>query len=308
MIDLDLLDPSASLRGKKLPTPSPALVVAARTHGILDAVICRQSRSTQRHYEILRHLLTWRIAQEAQLQAVPAVVYELSDKEASDLVLADVESWGGTRPDKTDPITEAKLLRQEYVTGKGLYRRRISTLARKYHVTRALIWQKLMILELEEKVQQLGFEGKLTFGHLRALRGLGRSDQIRLAMETVRDHLSVRALFVRAHALKNSLSVPSHRDDSLHEQQNTPGGHPDIRRLEENLRGRLGCRVTLAKNTLMIDVGGNLQVLLGVLEKCADALEIPRCVTTFDSRALNIHFDNDQTVNTFLDALGIKLD
>lgn len=308
LLDLDLLDIGALHREVKLPIPSPASLAAARRDGVLDAVICRPSPSSKGRYEILRHLLSWRVAQAAQWPAVPAVVYQLSETDAAALVRADIESWKEReRPRKTDPITQAEELLAAYQTEEGPQRGRITRLAARYGVTRASIWQKLAILELPDEVKRRGREHQLGFSQLRVLLGLSPGDQIRLARLSVERGLTVKRLIAHLDVVKKTRPAPSELAP-LSPGSEKSSSNPDLRRLEERLRERLLCGVKITQDSLTLDIGENIPALTGVLEKCAEALRISGGAVAFDNRRLAVRFAGDDAIQRFLEALGLGQD
>ncbi|MHB8717041.1 MAG: ParB/RepB/Spo0J family partition protein, partial [Sulfuricaulis sp.] len=257
-------------------------------------------------YEILRHLVSWRLAQAAQLPNVPAMVYQLSDKDAADLVHADIQTWDTRRSQhKLDPITEAEELLQAYKAMEGPIRGRLTRLAAIYGVTRGSIWQKLAILGLCENVLKMGRGNKLSTSQLRALVGLQPNDQLSLADKAVNRGLTVKTLAARAGAIKKGLPIPISHSSAAGARSKSD---PDVQRLEQSLQEHFGCAVTLTNETLTVDAAGDVQILAGVLEKISNALPKPGCQIIFDSHDLIVHFSHEEARESFLSALRVGQD
>lgn len=304
-VDLDLLELSKFHQGLKLPTPSPPEVERARQHEILDSIVCRPSGLQTGRFEILRHLKTWRIAQEAQLSSVPVLVYSVTDNTAAELVESDKANWTDEqRAIIIDPITEAEELMAALKADTGPSHGKQSRLARKLNVSRAYICQKLRLLHLCAEVKNHGRQNKLGDGHLRALTMLEKpEDQKQLAARAIEDKWSTELVFRRAILLKNDRKKEAYAETVDHKK--TKDYSADYLRLENAIKERFRCRAKLSKRHVTLYIGRDIPVLQGVLEKLGEASNVPGIHVTYDGERLLIDFDSLDAVDVFLARIGL---
>jgi ParB family transcriptional regulator, chromosome partitioning protein len=98
----------------------------------------------------------------------------------------------------------------------------------------------LRLLELDPAVQQALVDGTLSEGHARALAGLPTEQQARVSVTVIEQELSVR----QTEELVRRLREP--RQPAAVAAR--PRLDPDLERVEDDLRRRLGTKVTLARS------------------------------------------------------------
>ena len=238
-----------------LPEVPLALARLVGSHGPVDPVVVR---SRQRGFEILSNAETWLAAQRAGWNEVPIESRDdIDDAEAAEILRLSSRSQG------CDPLEEARQFEAELARrcrDGRLPHGEVTRLARERGRTRSYVAHALRLLKLPPRVRQYVASGQLSAGHARALVTLRDSRrQERVAERILRDGLSVRATeaLVRGRLDARVETGRSERDD------------PDIRRLERELSEALGTatRVDTRAGRLVIDYGGNLGVLHGVLER-----------------------------------------
>lgn len=220
-----------------------------RQFGMLEPLVARPLADGT--YEILAGHMRWQAAQRAGLSQVPVMVRNADDRTAAAIAL--VENL--LRRD-LNPIEEARALRrlrEEF----GLNQEQ---LAETLNVSQSAISRMLGLLGLDPAVQNHIEDGRLEAGHGKALLGLQREVQIRLAEQAVRDGWSVRELERRRTALsaQPQSRMPTPRD-------------PDLVRLEQRLQERLAAPVRLR-----YDAGrsrGRIEIGFGSLEECDGILD-----------------------------------
>ncbi len=189
--------------------------------GIVQPLVVRPAAGGT--YEIVVGERRWRAAQRAQLHQVPAVVRQLSDREA--LELAIIENVQRT---DLNAIEEACGYQQlidafEYTQGE---------LAQIIGKSRSHLANMLRLLKLPEGVQELIRDGRLSAGHARAL--IGRDDALAMAREIVAKALSVRIVeqLVKNRGQGGAARKQPHKD-------------ADTRAAENELADALGLTVTI---------------------------------------------------------------
>jgi ParB family chromosome partitioning protein len=161
-----------------------SLVDSIKAVGILQPVLVRLLASGE--YEIIAGERRYRAARRAGLATIPAVVRKAED--ASSLEQALVENL---QREDLNPLDEAAAY-QQLIEDFDLTHDEV---ARRIGRSRTSITNSLRLFQLPPSVQLHVRDGLLTAGHARALLGSpDRALQERLALDTVRNGLSVRAL------------------------------------------------------------------------------------------------------------------
>lgn len=197
------------------------LVASIRAQGIIQPLVVRPSAGKPAAYEIIAGERRWRAAQQAGLAEVPAVVRNISDRDA--LAIALVENL---QREDLSPIEEAEAYRrliEEYTLTQ-------EAVAEVIGKSRAQITNTLRLLRLPPEVREMLASGLLSAGHGRAL--VGALDPEELAHRIVRQGLTVRQAEQMA-----KLPPPGPRAK--------PVKDPNVRAVERELAERLGLRATL---------------------------------------------------------------
>lgn len=197
------------------------LVASIRAQGIIQPLVVRPSAGKPAAYEIIAGERRWRAAQQAGLAEVPAVVRNISDRDA--LAIALVENL---QREDLSPIEEAEAYRrliEEYTLTQ-------EAVAEVIGKSRAQITNTLRLLRLPPEVREMLASGLLSAGHGRAL--VGALDPEELAKRIVRQGLTVRQAEQMA-----KLPPPGPRAK--------PVKDPNVRAVERELAERLGLRATL---------------------------------------------------------------
>lgn len=157
------------------------LADSIKSAGVLEPVIVR---SMDDGYELISGERRWMAARQAGLRTIPAILRDVSDREA--LVIALIENL---QREDLNPIEEARgytRLMEEF----GLTQQEVSLRVGK---ERSTVANLLRLLNLPKEVQVWVMSGELTEGHARALLSLSTpQEQIRIGEKVKKDKLSVR--------------------------------------------------------------------------------------------------------------------
>ncbi len=199
------------------------LAESIRAQGVVQPVVVRPVGDDR--YELIAGERRWRAAQLAGLHEVPAVIRDVPDEDAVAMALIE-----NIQRENLNPLEEARAL-DRLVKEFGLTHEGAASAVGR---SRAAVSNLLRLLELEAEVKALVEERVLEMGHARALLGLGGAHQVEAAKQVAARGLSVRAT---EKLVKNWLSGDR--------KKTPPRPDPDIRRLEDELAGRLAARVQL---------------------------------------------------------------
>ena len=209
------------------------LAESIRSQGIVQPVLVRAREETG-DYELIAGERRWRAAQLAGLEAVPAMVRELSDDQALEIALIE-----NIQREELTPVEEARAferLTQEF----GLTH---DALAEAVGRKRATISNTLRLLRLPREVQQALDEGSLRMGHARALLALEGDDRLgEVAHEVVKKGLSVRATEDRVRKASKEAEAGEAAPRAAANRKD-----PDVERLEQDLGERLGAKVRITQ-------------------------------------------------------------
>lgn len=194
------------------------LVASMKEHGVIQPLIVRRSGLG---YQLVAGERRLRAAIMAGLEKVPVVVRDMSDREAMEISLVE-----NLQREDLGPIEEAEAyqrLAQEF----GLTQEQI---AKRVGKSRPDISNTLRLLKLEDEVKELINQGKISGSHGRALVGLEREEQIRLANRIVSKGMSVRSVeeIVAGKAKKAERSVTSVRVKEAEEILSSVLGSPVV--------------------------------------------------------------------------------
>jgi len=157
------------------------LAKSIQENGILQPLIVRK---TEGHYEIIAGERRWRAAQRAGLTKVPAIIKDVSDREALELALVE-----NLQREDLNPIEEATAYEQ-LIEDFGLTHEEIS---KRIGKERSTITNQLRLLKLPDEIKQALIAGEITAGHARAILGIQSGAKAKEILEAIKkDRLSVR--------------------------------------------------------------------------------------------------------------------
>jgi ParB family chromosome partitioning protein len=199
------------------------LAASVREHGVLQPLLVRPLKGGNgQRWQIIGGERRWRAAQAAGLHEVPALVRELTDREAMAAGLVE-----NLQRQDLNPLEEAEGY-QRLTEQFGLTQ---EALARAVGKSRPHVANTLRLLNLPERVRELLRTGALTAGHARPL--LGAKDPVALAQQIVDKGMSVR----QAEALVAVRNIPP--------APRAPKSDAETRAMERRITGHLGLKVAI---------------------------------------------------------------
>jgi ParB family chromosome partitioning protein len=159
------------------------LVASVKERGVLQPLLVRKVGD---QFELIAGERRFRAASEAGLREVPAIVMEVSDREALELAL--IENLQRADLNYVEEAEGYKALADKF----GMTQDEI---AQRVGKSRPAVANALRLLTLSDKVKRLVAEGRLSPGHAKVLLALEiPKEQELLAERCVKEQLSVRTL------------------------------------------------------------------------------------------------------------------
>jgi ParB family chromosome partitioning protein len=203
------------------------LAASIREHGVIQPILVTE---TLDGYQLIAGERRVRAARLAGLDRIAAVIRQLADQDQLEVALVE-----NVQRSDLDPIDEALAYRQ-LIEEFGLTQERVADRVGKARTT---IANTLRLLDLHADVQAAIADGRLTEGHGRALGGLPADGQPHVLRTIVDQGLSVR---------QTEELVRRLREPRVPRPAAAPRLDPDLERVEEELRQRLGTKVSLSRS------------------------------------------------------------
>ncbi len=157
------------------------LAASIAEHGVLQPIIVAKKDD---YYQIIAGERRWRASKKAGLKTIPAIVRDYDEKKIREIAL--IENIQRQDLNAIETAKAIKELMEEHALTQ-------EELAKTLGKSRSAIANTLRILNLDERVQEMVQEGKLTEGHARTLASIeSPQKQYKLAMDIINLDLSVR--------------------------------------------------------------------------------------------------------------------
>ena len=157
------------------------LADSIRQFGIIQPLIVQKKED---YYEIIAGERRWRAAKLAGLKEVPVIIKTYTDQERVEISLIE-----NIQRENLNPIEEAQAFKR-LLTEFSLKQ---DELAERVSKSRTAVTNAMRLLKLDERVQQMVVDEKITTGHARALLAVEDKDlQYQLANKIFDGKLSVR--------------------------------------------------------------------------------------------------------------------
>lgn len=204
------------------------LVASVKEHGILQPLLVRK---VDNHFELIAGERRFRASTRANLEEVPVIVMEVTDREALELALIE-----NLQREDLNVIEEARgyqLLSEKFSMTQEQIAERVGK-------GRPTVTNALRLLELPDAIQRMVAENALSSGHAKVLLGLAiDQEKLLLAERVVKEGLSVRAL----EAVIKKLKEPRKQTTDPSESQDIPADH--LRHINDQLYQLLGTSVRI---------------------------------------------------------------
>ena len=181
-VDIDLIDPSPfQPRTRFRDEALEELARSIRATGIVQPLVVRK---IGHRYQLIAGERRWRAAQRAAMGRVPAVVRDVRDEIALEMTLVE-----NLQREDLNPIEQARAF-QRLTDEFHLTQEEVAERTGK---DRATVANAVRLLRLEEPIQDLLEEGRLSAGHGRALLAIADAkDRLELARRIARGGMTVR--------------------------------------------------------------------------------------------------------------------
>jgi ParB family chromosome partitioning protein len=203
------------------------LAASIREHGVLQPILVTE---TLDGYQLVAGERRFRASRQAGLDRIPAVIRQLADRDQLELALVENLQRADLGPMEEAHAFQA-LLDEFELTHDAI--------AQRVGRAKSTISNTLRLLDLHPEVQAAIADGRLTAGHARAILGLPTAQQAHVAKNVVDQGFSVR----QSEELVRRLREPR---PARAARVRLPD--PDLERVEDELRHRLGTKVTLARS------------------------------------------------------------
>lgn len=229
LVDIDRVEPDKNQPRKNFNEDElNELCDSIKNHGVLEPLIVQDKKT---YLKIVCGERRWRAAKMAGLKKIPVLIKDLTDKEAAEISLIE-----NIQRKDLNPIEEA----QGYKRLIDEYGYKQDEIAEKVSKNRTTIANAMRLLKLDERVQQMLIDEKLTSGHARCLLSVSdKNKQFQLAEEIFDKELNVRAV---EKLIKDLGKVKEKKDKEPTDAQLELA----FRALEERLKNALGTKVSIS--------------------------------------------------------------
>ena len=204
------------------------LADSIKQFGIIQPLIVQEKNG---FYEIIAGERRWRAAKLAGLKEVPVIVKDYSDLEVVEISLIE-----NIQRENLNPIEEAlayKRLLNEFNLKQDEVAERVSK-------SRTAVTNSMRLLKLDERVQQMVIDDKLSTGHARALLGIEEPDlQFAMATKVFDEKLSVREVEKLVKKVQQGKQEKK-KEEPVHDFIYTD--------LEEKMKAAMGTKVSIHQN------------------------------------------------------------
>ena len=230
------------------------LAASIKEQGVIQPILVR--RKPQGGFELIAGERRWRAAQMAGIEKIPAIIRDVTDKEAAAMALIE-----NIQREDLGVLDEAKGL-QRLQTEFSLTQQEVAEVVGR---SRTAVTNLIRLLGLVPPVRKMLDSGVLDMGHARALLALKPDVQERAASLVVEKQLSVR----QAEALVRQMG--SEAKGTRPGRTGRTQKDPDVSRLEREIMDNIGAEVTLdhdskGKGRLVIRYS-SLSELDGILDR-----------------------------------------
>lgn len=230
-VSIGSIDPNPFQPRRNFPEESlQELADSIRATGVVQPVLVRPAPAASGRFQLVAGERRWRAAKLAGLEALPALVRELSDRQTIELALTENLLREDLNPMDVARAYEA-LQRQFSLSHEEI--------AERLGVTRSVVSNTLRLLRLPESVQDMVAAGDLSAGHARALASMRDPGAAHaLAERIIKKSVSVRQAEVWV--MMGGEAPPAEEP-----KEEKPKVDPNVRAAVLELERTLGTRVRI---------------------------------------------------------------
>lgn len=227
-IDIINIEPNREQPRKKFDEEGLLeLAESIKQFGILQPLLVQVKGE---YYEIIAGERRWRAARIAGVKEIPVIIKNLTEQERMEISLIE-----NIQRENLNPIEEAwayKKLIMEFHLKQDEVAQRVSK-------SRVAVTNIMRLLNLNEKVQQMLIDEKITMGHARALLGIEElEEQYWIAVKIFEEKYSVRETEKLVKSVQN-------KEKKVCEKKTNTTLDTVYRDLEKQLKELLGTKVTI---------------------------------------------------------------
>ena len=181
------------------------LTNSIKEQGVIQPIVVRPDKSSERKYEIVAGERRWLASQNAGLHEVPVVILDIDDSKSLEFAIVE-----NVQRQDLNPIEEARGYKR-LIDDFNYNQEKLSQFIGK---SRSYIANSLRLLSLPEEVLSMVEQGNLSAGHARSLIGLNNSADI--AKKIIQKKLSVRQSEILARQFRNKkFKLVSKKDPNI---------------------------------------------------------------------------------------------
>ncbi len=209
------------------------LAESIKQYGVLEPLIVVKRDD---YYQIVAGERRWRASKEAGLKEVPVIIMDLTDQEIVEISLIE-----NIQREDLNPIEEA-LAYKKLLTEFNLKQDEV---AERVSKSRVAVTNSMRLLKLNENVQQMLIDEKLTPGHARAVLGISDPEkQYIIAQRIFDENMSVRETEKLIKKLQKDSDIVKIKPNKEDERLNII-----YHDLEEKLKTAIGTKVSIRQKT-----------------------------------------------------------
>jgi len=206
------------------------LVDSIREHGVIQPLIVRE---VDGNYELIAGERRWRASTRLQLDEVPVILREASDRDVLEMALIE-----NLQREDLDPLEEA----EAYARLAREFGLKQDEIARRVGKNRATVSNAIRLLDLDEQVQGLVSQKMISSGHAKAILGIKTKAEQRLVADMViKKKLNVRETEKLVSEQINGKTVSKKPKTS----KLSPQAEAYIRQIQDELRSRYATNVAI---------------------------------------------------------------
>ena len=235
MLRLSQVDPNRSQPRQKFEEEAlEELADSIRQFGVLQPILVKKNGS---RYEIIAGERRWRASRKAGLREIPAIIRDYSNQETVELSLIE-----NIQRENLNPIEEAKAFKR-LLDEFGL---RQEDLAARVSKSRTAITNAVRLLKLDERVQEMVVDNRISMGHARALIPVEiGEEQYLLACQVYEKKLSVRDVEKLVKKIAKNRAGGQKAGKTGPAREKDPALELAYKEIEERLKQSLGTKAAI---------------------------------------------------------------